>query len=858
MYGWLRRAGDESTHVVTANRRLARSLTHEFSAIQVAAGRHAWRSPTILFLDAWLTRLRSGDDSSGQATRINSNQSRLLWEQILRDHVRNPLVNINSLARDARDSWKALRDWNIPLQELVTSAQGADQHVFANAAAEYAALLEDRGWIDDASLMATVARAVQQGTIALPETVHLAGFDRVTPALASLVDTLRRQGTAVEIESSPTHLSMELTAFETEEAEMRAAGAWARKEISADPSLRVSIVVPNLERDSRRAGRLIREGFVPGWQYSGTTAYDAVNVSFGRRLSEYPAIETALTVLKWASHPLDGREVSVLLRSPFLGNTPAPGRARMELRLREFPDRRWTPGQFLNAAGRSEDTADRKDWLSRLSTVAELLREQPARAAPAYWAEVADTILSRMNWPGRDSLDSADFQLVDRWRDLLNELARLALVTPESSMSDAFAQLGAMATEAVFQPETTHSVIQVIGPLEAAGASFDRLWICGLTATQWPPPARPTAMISRRLQRQYGMPDADPNDTTEYSRRMLERLLGAADMCRCSFAKTVGDSDQSPTALLPDTSIQQQGDDPGWHTGMLITRAGTEPVGDDPVPRVTAGEKVRGGAGTLQLQLVEPFAAFAFGRLGVRRLDSISSGLRPLVRGTLIHAALFEIYRNRPTLAEILRWDPDAEQQRITDAVATAFARYEKRADKALLALLSLERHRVLELVGDVVDVDRGRAPFRIDALESAHVYRKGNLALELRIDRIDRLEDGSLAVLDYKTGTARRFLDADGDPRDIQVAVYAQALDGPVTMLGLFNVDSRETAMDVCWAQAVDDWDATLDRWNGYIDRAAGELAAGDIRLRSRSSAAERRPLGLLSRIGELGRAAS
>ena len=856
MFDWLRRAADDSTHVVTANRRLSRLLTDAFNADQLQAGRLAWRSPTIQSLPLWLaTRLTSSTDT---ATHINRQQSLLLWERVLRDRVRNPLVNINNLARDSREAWETICEWRVPLNEVVAAAHGADEHVFADAALGYRSVLEDRGWIDDALLIESFIESIVRGNLALPRNILFVGFDRMSPALESLLSQLREQKTAVDVISSTVQDAMKLKAFDTQSAELRSAGAWAREELLQNPALRLAIVVPDLERRSQEAGRLIREGFAPGWQFHGESGRDAVNVSFGRRLAEYPAIETALLLLQWTFRPLEGRDVSVLLRSAFLGVTPLPGRARMELRLRKSPDRRWTIRQFLRAATGSDDSADRNDWLARISALAQALADRPRTATPSYWAEFIDSILGRANWPGQESLDSADYQLINRWRELLNELGRLELVAPEMSLQESIAILGAMASDTVFQPESGNGVVQVIGPLEAAGARFDRLWICGLTAARWPPPANPIALLSRQLQRRYRMPDADPRDTMEYAERVLKRLLGSADDCVCSFALFDGDAEQSPTSLLPNTSVEPGTGDPDWHASCLVNNGTVRPASDDTVPEVESSEIVRGGARTLQLQLTDPFAAFAYGRLGVRRIDIFSAGLSPLARGNLVHGALNALYHDLPNRTEIESWEATQLDRRIEDAVATALPQYERHADEVGRALLALERPRIEQLLRAVVDLDRGREPFGIDAVESTAEYRYGSLTLELRIDRIDRVGRDSIAIFDYKTGVPKRLVSTDGDLNDIQLAVYAEAMERLVVMLGIYNIDSRATAMDVCAATVSDDWEVLRRRWSGDVERAANQLVAGDIRVYRKAGLVDTRPLALLSRVAELRRAQS
>ena len=73
--------------------------------------------------------------------------------------------------------------------------------------------------------------------------------------------------------------------------------------------------------------------------------------------------------------------------------------------------------------------------------------------------------------------------------------------------------LAALASAMIYQPQTQPGVIRLLGPLEAAGMSFDSLWVSGLDADNWPPATHPLMLVSRQLQRQYSMPDSTPDDT---------------------------------------------------------------------------------------------------------------------------------------------------------------------------------------------------------------------------------------------------------------------------------------------------------------------------------------------------------
>lgn len=858
MYGWLSEACDGNSQIVTASRRLARVLSAEYNAAQAGRGKRAWLTPVILSYPDWLSSLLATADPAEQPVRIGSHQSRVLWEQILRGLIDDALINVPSLTRHTRDAWQRLHEWQVPFEECVSAASSRDQRIFAAAATKYRERLAAEGWIDEALLAGHVIAAVRAGNLSAPKKITLAGFDRLTPQIEALLDAVREGGTLVQSAGSRMAGSdARVVACADPDAELRVAGRWARERLEEDPGQRIGIVVSNLEQDAERAGRLVREGLVPGWQFASGPQGDAVNVSFGRRLHDYPAVDIALLLLRWGCGTIGGSDLSLLLRTPFLGSKDMDARARLELRLRRLPDRSWTPEMLLRSFDLGKEADGGSDWLRRLAGLVDFHRAQPRSASPAYWAGAIDALLDGFGWPGGGALSSGDFQLVNRWRDLLNDFAKLEVVMPKMSLAQAVGQLRAMATDTTFQPETEDAVVHVLGTLEAAGIEFDRLWIAGLTASRWPPSARPTALISRRLQRHYAMPDAEPDDTAAYAKRVIDRLLRSAPSCTCSFPQQSGDSIETQTALLGDTPAGDAMEDPGWHAALLCDRAMANTVEYDPVPPLAADETVSGGSATIQLQMSEPFAAFAQGRLGISPLRPILPGLSPLLRGNLIHAAMFHLYEELPSQADVRRWQGTELDERIAAATKRAFARYERHADDMLRELLGLERQRVARLLHDVVAVDLRREAFSVHGVELELETSLAGIPLGLRIDRIDRFDDGAMGILDYKTGGRKKFLDGAGEPTDAQLLIYAMALAEPVASLGFYNVDTRETGIDGSGRDltGADEWAEALARWTGRVEQSAREFAAGDVRIRYWQTLAEARPLNLLSRFGELRR---
>jgi len=860
MYEWLTDALQGPATVITANRRLARVLKDEYAQRQIEAGREAWASPAIYSWKDWLeARLLEATEQDKLPTRINSHQSQLLWERCLRKEFDEPRSGLAALVRLSRDTWQRLADWRVSIGEVARSAQTTDQKLFATVAGRYLGILQREHWVDDAGLGSLIDEMLRDGRATMKGRVTFVGFDRVRPVVSSIVEALGEMGCVVE--SAPSRsiaASVGLQSFDSADAEMRAAGAWAREQLAENPDCTIAIIVGNLEQVAERNARLLREGLVPGWQYAPADVARAVNVSYGRRLADYPAVSVAALLLQWLVRDLSAGEVSHLLRTSLLGATSTAGRSRLELRLRELPDRSWSPAMVSNALrGRDED-ADSLQWLSVVASITKRRRELPSSASPAEWAVTIDEVLKAWQWPGAGTLSSVDFQLVNRWRELLNDLARLDLVSSAMTLRTAIRRIELMASDTVFQPESEDYAVQLMGPLEASGAEFDAIWIAGVNASHWPPAGNPSPLLSRRLQRQHNMPDADPDDTVAYARNLLLHLGSSASEVICSYPLTEDDAEQTPSDLLGGLSIEAQPahSDPGWHASKLSQTGDTVEV-DDAVPKILRGERVAGGAGTIQRQLADPFSAFVAGRLGVKHLPPQAIGLPPALRGNIIHDALCRLYADTPSRIDILAWADATLTARIEQSLSSAFARHERNTDAVLAELFRLERGRMTGLLRNFVSVDREREDFNIAFVEHEVDFAEADVSMQLRVDRIDRLPDDTLAILDYKTGAPRRFLTSDGQPREIQLIAYACALGGTVSAVALVNIDTRAVSFVGAGQTDTDeaDWQQRLAGWKRLVENACKEMSDGDTRVNVAQGVKDARVFNLLSRYTELRR---
>jgi len=851
---WLDDAVASGAVTLTANRRLARHLSVEYGERRLAAGRTSWRSPPVHYWRDWLdSRLQAAADPCALPTRLDGLSSTILWERCLAARMPGSLLGFGGVVRQALQAWQRLADWNVPLTAVLASARTDDEKRFARAAADYRDLLDAGNWIDAAGLPDVVADLCRVDPSVVPSRLVLAGFDRLTPAARRVTDALEASGCEVAARGTGRiRASALVAAFDDPDAELRAAGAWAAGRLAASPAARVAIVCPALETDAARAGALIRDGLAPGWQWGGPAHRGVLNLSFGRRLADYPAVAAALLLLQWTVRGLRGHELGLLMRSPYLGLHDGAERGRLDLALRRWPDRDWTATAFLGLAASSGDA------LRPFVPVAREVEAFAGRAAlplaPARCAEAVDTLLAAAGWPGPAPLDSDGFQLVNRWRGLLNEFARASSVVDELPASEAIGRLTSLAGDTVWQPEGQDGVVEVLGTLEAAGMEFDSLWVAGLDASQWPAVARPVAFLARSLQAAFDMPDATPQASLEHARLVTDRLIASAGTCVLSWPRARDEAEMSASPLLDGLDLAPYGGpvDPGWSARRISGVAAMEEVQGDNAPPVAADEVVRGGAYTVQKQRTEPFRAFAEGRLGISAPDPFQPGLAPSLRGSIIHAALYNLMSDRPDLAVIRSWTTAERRRRTGAAIDAALSPHQASADEVTSRIIGIERERVRNMLEAVLDVEVERPPFQVEQIEASLDFERCGLRLALRVDRIDRLADGRRVIIDYKTGLEKSFATPAGELRDAQLVVYAGAVAGEIGALAIVNVDSRKVSWKVAGGlgEVPDtEWPERLGRWQDEVDDALRRLVAGDARINVLQSAADSRAHAILSR---------
>ena len=769
--------------VVTPNNRLARDIALRFDASRRAQGLVAWNAPNVVPWTLWLERLWLEVLSAGRGgghVLISAHVAQELWHGVIATE-RHELLNPRGAARHAMDAWTTFHAWRAPNElprTVAARGYGDDVAAFSRWCARYEQRLDSLAAIDPAQLPDELMQSAAIIARSLPRIV-LHAFLPMTPQQNRLIDALRANGAAIDevpaIACRST--SRRRTSAPHTSLEISRALAFARTRVAEQPDARVAIVVANLHERRNDVIALAEEILCPERLVAlEPDAPRPYGISLGEPLASMPVIASALALIAVAIGPVDAATAAALVRSPFLPDAKTQWMRRASVEAAWRRDARREVGWFdIVAALRDVDAA----LHFRVSNA-----PLPSRAhrLPREWARTWSDWLAAIGWPGTVSLTSAQWQARDAWSDVVGQFAAAGAVTGALAPATALETLRALLDVTMFQPEAAPAQVQILGTLEAVGMSFDSAWLAGFDAQRWPPAATPNPFLPLNWQYARGVPRAHPDSALATAQAITDALAGIAPEIIVSHPALIDDAPAvvSPlfaawpmvdAAVLPETARRAD----------AIPAATMERLHDDRAPTVAAGTYMRGGAQLFDNQSACPFKAFARFRLRADAWSPCPDGLSAAERGVVLHAMLTSFWddvRDHATLAAL---DSLALQQRIATSVEAGKAKLPQTRWRALPdAVAEAESHRLTTTMHAwLVEHELPRPPFIARANEHAIDTEVDGIALKIRVDRIDELADGGLAIVDYKSGRvaapARWF---DQRPDGIQLAVYARAIE--------------------------------------------------------------------------------
>lgn len=300
-----------------------------------------------------------------------------------------------------------------------------------------------------------------------------------------------------------------------------------------------------------------------------------------------------------------------------------------------------------------------------------------------------------------------------------------------------------------------HPRLSIWRPLEARLQHADVIILGGLNEGVWPPEPPSNPWMSRPMMTAFGLPV--PERRIGLSAHDFAQSFSAQNVFLTRAERTDGTPTVPSRWLRRLDNLVSTGPlkeafatDQKWLSlALALDKPEASIVVDPPAPRPPLAARPRELSVTrIRILQRDPYAIYARHVLGLRPLDHIDADPGAADRGTVIHDALDEFLKMFPNdlpvdaVDHLIQIGERQFSNHITQPGVRAF--WWPRFLRIAEWFVTNERERR----------EAGEHPVATESIGEAKFNAPGGeFKLRARADRIDRLPDGGLAIIDYKTG---------------------------------------------------------------------------------------------------------
>ncbi len=308
-----------------------------------------------------------------------------------------------------------------------------------------------------------------------------------------------------------------------------------------------------------------------------------------------------------------------------------------------------------------------------------------------------------------------------------------------------------------------HPRLFIWGPLEARLQQADVMVLGGLNEDVWPPAVEVGPWMSRGMMAAFGLPPPERRIGLSAHDFVQGVAAGRVVLTR---ADRVEGTPTVPSRWLARLDAAIGGDaaaalrDRGacWLAWQAALDQGPPtPMAERPAPAPPVAARPRTLSVTdIETWMRDPYALYARRILALRALDPLEQEPGPREFGTLAHRCLERFVTEA---IDPLDNDAAARLRALAEPVLMALSGHP--------AVTAFWRPRLRRLADWVVEVERerrGRIAAVLAEVAGEQVVRNTDppFVLKARADRIERHDDGSVTIIDYKTGSLPKQKDLD------------------------------------------------------------------------------------------------
>ncbi len=461
--------------------------------------------------------------------------------------------------------------------------------------------------------------------------------------------------------------------------------------------------------------------------------------SAGRELSQTPAGRLLLLLAEVLAEDAAPVPLVALLGHPLVRRGDGEGTSRGDhlkaLRAFDKELRGPRPAAGLEPLSAIAAKAGVAEWWQEMSAILapllDMTEATPLADSLDALVAVGEALCGEALWALEDGRALSSF--IEDWRMRARETGfALDARDLHTVLQDALAQI------AVRPPYGGHPRIAIYGLLEARMSRADMVICAGLNEGSWPARSGAEPLLAPAVLRALGVPASEFR--IGLAAHDLAGALGAPEVV-LSRSQRDADGPAIASRFWLRVKALLGGDLGSAHSEVAmpamaaaLDRPAEIIPATQPHPMPSAEQrKVSVSVTALDRLRSDPYQFYASQIMGLRDWDGLDAEPTPAWQGELAHDILERWHKGEGDLRDIALRQLD-----------------QMNAHPLTRHLWQPRLLRALEWVEDAIGWEEGREPVLFE--EKGEITHKG-VTINGRIDRLDRLADGSFVVIDYKTG---------------------------------------------------------------------------------------------------------
>lgn len=852
--------------VLTPNNRSVDGILREYGNHLSQSGKQetGWQRPPVFAIDIYIQQLwqqaaAHGTSPFNETRLLNRFEETEIWLQIVKSsYAEFPLLNSEETADSVARSYQFFQQWEVSEAAGLERYKGAvDFQTFLTWSNQFDARCRKLNVVSLSDAGRLISANIKNILTLLPQMIALINFDHPPPLYSALFEAIgsavdlhwsRSERGSVDLSNAYRDTASYSREFQTSRQEVAACLDWCNEIGDQNPEAHIGIIIDH----NRSLESLVEQHFFNCSKQSSFAFSSYLNrYQSNEKLADLPHINAAMSLLSLNNELIECEGFCRTLQSTRIigAMDERPARIALEIYLRKNFE---TEARLSHV--REQMLHEGSDYHCPILAKAilefdELARRESKQQSLRQWLQLFGTQLQTLGWPGTDSAER-DLQLAEQWQQNIQRLAESSSVLGNISLPVALGKLQAFFKRVNVNLHFDDRLqISLIDIEEAQDLVFDHVWVLSVDDRNWPQTTKPMAFLPYSLQQELQLPGSSNQKQLDLAIEQLVSLrLNTSDKVVLSYHTLEEEIRIRRSPLLAEIEFAEEMSAESTPIKTAPNRRSLESFQDSLHIPLSSDERISGGTSLLSNQSNCPFRAFARNRLKATGLEEFSHGLSPLARGNALHKALEHLgtkLRDSETLHSLSATARDALISS-SAMVATDFLR-KRHPETMTPAFTVLEGKRLSGLLGEFLAVEDRRDAFVILHNEQEINWAHSKLSLTLRIDRIDRLEDGSILLIDYKTGRHANYRWFDERPDDMQLPIYQLAItsagDDTVAATLIFQLNAENTgvispmqlpnfgAQLTVSSQAkqfAGDWPALQEYWNAAIYGLAQEFEDG------------------------------